>query len=88
MPVLGWHGDPCVKCEDRAALGLIPRAARYGDLCTRCFLAATPAQRALALLTDRQERMDWLQARFALYCIERDAATLMADLAEFGGETA
>ena len=84
---VAWRGSPCEKCHDRVTRGLVKRAAAYGDLCPKCFLAATPAERAAALAQDRQDRSDRLHARFALFVLERETAALMADLAEFGGET-
>jgi hypothetical protein len=34
------------------------KPARYGDLCTACFLAATPARRAVELGSDRRGRRE------------------------------
>ena len=54
------------------------KPARYGDLCTACFLAATPARRAAELSADRRGPREIAPAGESV--VDREGAAWLWDL--------
>jgi hypothetical protein len=69
------HGEIHVRREQACDEDGCQRPARYGWLCAACFMAATPARRAVELLALDRAQSDELEALWRLPTVEpRQAA--------------
>lgn len=71
MTFIGWHGDPCSRCHDRAASGLVKRTATRHGMCDQCWLGASEIQRRLAAFGETYADLP-SQVRFEAYYERRE----------------